>query len=99
MGHLRALHGQAIAEAEAWIRMLTWVLFSAHGCMCNPAVNHGTPLHTCPLIFNLALMLNDEANSIIIPWHYRAVDLMDVLEPLVTACALQGHDADAFKVL
>ena len=84
MGHLRALHGQAIAEAEAWIRMLTWVLFSAHGCMCNPAVNHGTPLHTCPLIFNLALMLNDEATSIIIPWHYRAVDLMDVLEPLVT---------------
>ena len=44
MGHLRALHGQAIVEADAWIRMLTWVLFSAHGCMCNPAVNHGTPL-------------------------------------------------------
>jgi len=84
MGHLRALHGQAISEAAAWIRLLTWVLFSAHGCLCNPAVNHGTPLHTCPLIYNLALMINDGATDIIIPWHYRATDLMDVLEPLVT---------------
>ena len=84
MGHMRAIHGQAIMDATAWIRMLTWVLFSAHGCMCNPAVNHGTPGHACPLIYNLALMINDDATGIVVPWHYRATDLMDVLEPLVT---------------
>ena len=84
MGHMRALHEQAVGEAAAWIRLLTWVLFSAHGCMCNPAVNHGTPAHSCPLIYNLALMLNDGGPGIIVPWPYRAVDLMDVLEPLVT---------------
>ena len=84
MGHMRALHGQSILEAEAWIRMLAWVLFSAHGCMCNPAVNHGTPAHACPLIYNLALMINDDAPGIVVPWHYRATDLMDVLAPMVS---------------
>ena len=52
--------------------------------MCNPAVNHGTPAHACPLIFNLALMINDDAPGIVVPWHYRATDLMDVLAPMVS---------------
>lgn len=84
MGHFRAIHESAIDEASAWIRILTWVLFSAHGCLCNPAVNHGTPLHHCPLIYNLALMLQDGGPDIYVPWSYRATDLMDILEPLVS---------------
>lgn len=83
MGHIRTLHAPAVEDAAAWIRLLTWMLFSTYGCMCNPAVNHGTPAHSRPLIYNLALMLNDGGPGILIPWSYKAVELMDILEPLV----------------
>jgi hypothetical protein len=44
-------------------------------------------------------MINDGATDIIIPWHYRATDLMDVLEPLVTTCPLQGYHPDDDEAL
>ena len=65
-----------------------WVLFNKHGCLCNPAVNHGTPGHVCTLIIQLALLITQDNTPATIPWNYRAVDLMDVLEPVMSGPAL-----------
>ena len=83
MGHLRSEHTAAVRDCDEWIRLLHWVLFAAHGCMCNPAVNHGSEGHICPLITQLALLIQ-EGDPITIPWSFRATDLMDVFGPLLS---------------
>ena len=88
MMHLRTEHLDALRACDSWTTLLMWVIFCSQGCLCNPAENHGTPGHTCPMLIQLAILITQDTTSVIIPWHYRAVDILDVFEPLINGPAL-----------
>ena len=88
LNHLRSEHAAAVRDSDDWIRLLLWVLFAAHGCMCNPAVNHGTDGHICPMLTQLALLITQDNAPVTIPWSFRATDLMDIFGPLLSGPAL-----------
>ena len=88
LSHLRSDHAAAVRDSDDWICLLLWVLFAAHGCMCNPAVNHGTDGHICPMLTQLALLITQDNAPVTIPWSFRATDLMDIFGPLLTGPAL-----------
>ena len=88
LSHLRSDHAAAVRGNDDWIRLLLWVLFAAHGCMCNPAVNHGTDGHICPMLTQLAVLITQDNAPVTIPWSFRATDLMDIFGQLLTGPAL-----------
>ena len=81
LGHLTREHEQELQDSRAWYKLLHWQLFETYGCVCNPSVHHGTPGHQCPLILQVAALVHRSDEAIIIPWSYRATDLVDVFEP------------------
>ena len=89
LGHLRTDHNQEVEEVAALTRLLTWMLFGDHGCVCNPAVHFGTPDHTCPLHIQIALILRQCDMRITVPWSFKPTDLMDIFDMLLTGPALK----------
>ena len=88
-GHLRQHHAAELREAHEWTKMVGWVLFGAHGCVCNPATHHGVAGHFCPLQLQVAHIIRTSGLKVAIPWTFRATDLMDLLETSVTTSALK----------
>ena len=87
-GHLEQQHAEAIQAALPWIRMMGWIFMDSFGCVCNPAVHHGTPGHFCPLMIQVAHMIVSHGPAITVPWTFRATDLMDMLETSLPGPAL-----------
>ena len=88
-GHLHQQHAADIREAHEWTRMVAWVLFATHGCVCNPATHHGVPGHYCPLQLQVAHIIRTSDLQVAIPWSFRTTDVMDLLEMSLSEPALK----------
>ena len=88
-GHLSQHHAAELRDAQEWTKMVAWVLFAVHGCVCNPATHHGVIGHFCPLQIQVAHIIRTSDLKVAIPWSFRATDLMDLLETSVPATALK----------
>eukprot|EP00435_Cladocopium_sp_Y103_P055446 s1325_g18.t1 len=82
-GHLKTLHSAWLEEAEDLVHLLNWALFNTYGCFCNPVTPYHTVGHQCTTILQLAIMLHRSGPMILIPWTYRATELIDFFEQLL----------------
>eukprot|EP00435_Cladocopium_sp_Y103_P014281 s3225_g3.t1 len=87
-GHLKSLHANWLEDAEEIVHLLNWALFGTYGCFCNPVTPHDTVGHQCTTLLQLAVMLQRSGPAILIPWSYRATELIDFLDQLLPAAVL-----------
>ena len=90
--HLMIDHKDLVQKCGHHLIMLRWVIFQQNGCVCNPGVGWNVE-HECLPILQSA-MLYGERDRILLPFNYKASELVSLLDPFlepsdVTRVALQ----------
>ena len=81
--HLYARHADDLQETQHLKELLQWCLFMDLGCFCNPSDGWGACNHECIGLTQLALIVNAQRWSILLPWAFSSADLTTVLDVLL----------------
>ena len=82
--HLQECHEDDwTASDRAW-DALTWMVFKDNGCVCNPGTTWDTPGHQCVALRQAAMLHHRSGQQLLVPWAYKATDIVAVLQNLMT---------------
>lgn len=87
--HCRSEHAELWYRSLPAYEFLRWVLFGISGCCCNPGAHYGDELHDCISLRQVAMIYEDLGMPILIPYCFKAKDLIDLLINLVSPGHLQ----------
>eukprot|EP00435_Cladocopium_sp_Y103_P006280 s4171_g2.t1 len=76
-------HVSLYRDSDLVNQYLLMVLFGRSGCLCNPGPHPGSPEHCCTSIRQLAMLFVLSGQPLLIPYPYKAQEILDILTPLM----------------
>eukprot|EP00435_Cladocopium_sp_Y103_P050625 s2661_g15.t1 len=83
--HLWERHTSIYQDSDVVNKYLLLTLFGRNGCLCNPGPgpHADAPAHTCVSIRQLAMLFVLSGQPLLIPYPYKAQEILDILTPLM----------------
>ena len=87
--HLWNVHNDLFRASDRPLQYLQHVLFGNCGCLCNPGPGYGVYGHTCIPLRQIAMLFCEMELPLLLPFPYRAQDLIDLLSNHLTPYAVE----------